>query len=173
MSNVLDNGRLAVLTTRVARLTLLLVAAWVVMTFTHEMGHILGGWCGGGRLQSADLAPWRLPYSMFDPDPRPLVTLWCGPVLGVVVPLGVAGLLRRDWAWFIANFCVLANGAYLATAWWTGDRFLDTARLLEHGASRIALASYCVVTIGYGYIAFRRSSLLVLSGPQADEVKGT
>jgi hypothetical protein len=86
------------------------------MTFTHETGHIVGGWCCGGTLTKADLLPWHLPYSIFDPDPKPLVTLWCGPILGVVIPLGLAIVIKRDWMWFIANFCIVANGAYLATA---------------------------------------------------------
>ena len=69
------------------RLTALLGLAWCVMTFTHEAGHIVGGWLCGGTLVDAKLWPWTLPYSVFNPDPRPLVTLWSGPVLGAVVPL--------------------------------------------------------------------------------------
>lgn len=127
------------------------------MTLTHEMGHIVGGWCSGGTLKTADLLPWHLPYSIFDPDPKPLVTLWCGPILGVVVPLGLALAIRREWIWFVANFCVLANGAYLAMAWISGDRFLDTPKLLEHGAHPVSIGLYCALTIGFGYVGFRRS----------------
>jgi hypothetical protein len=127
------------------------------MTFTHEMGHIIGGWCCGGTLKAFDLAPWHLPFSIFDPDHKPLVTLWCGPVLGVLVPVIIALFARREWMWFIANFCVLANGAYIATAWLSGERYLDTRRLLEEGAHPIAIGLYCIVTIGFGYIGFRRS----------------
>ena len=87
----------------------------------------------------------------------PLVTLWCGPILGVVVPLVIAMIVRRDWMWFIANFCILANGAYIATAWLSGDRYLDTPKLLEHGAYPITIALYCVLTIGFGYAGFRHS----------------
>lgn len=153
---------------RIFRFALLLVASWVVMTSTHEMGHIVGGWCSGGTLKTADLLPWHLPYSIFDPDPRPLVTLWCGPILGVVIPVGLAIVLRREWIWFIANFCVLANGAYLATAWISGDRHLDTPRLLEHGAHPIAIGLYCVLTIGFGYVGFRRSCIRVLASSRQD-----
>jgi len=59
--------------------------------------------------------------------------------------------------WFIANFCVIANGAYIATAWLSGDRYLDTPKLLQHGAYPMTIALYCVVTIGFGYVGFRRS----------------
>lgn len=129
----------------------LLTASWLVMTSIHELGHIVGGWCSGAKLQQVDLLPWHLPYSIFDPDPLPLVTLWCGPVLGVLVPLTVALLLRQYWMWFIANFCLLANGVYIAAAWFSGDRYLDTPQLLAHGAHPFTIALYCTLTIGGGY----------------------
>jgi hypothetical protein len=151
---------------RVFRFVLLLIVSWTVLTFTHEMGHIIGGWCCGGSLTSADLLPWHLPYSIFDPDPKPLVTLWCGPLLGVVVPLGLAVVIRRDWMWFVSHFCTLANGAYIAAAWTSGDHYLDTPKLLEHGASAISIAVYCVLTIGFGYAGFRQSCIRILSSPK-------
>lgn len=135
------------------------------MTFTHEMGHIIGGICCGGTLRAADLMPWRMPYSIFDPDPFPLVTLWAGLILGALIPLVFAIVVRRDEIWFIANFCVLANGAYVATAWFSGDRYLDTTRLLEHGASPTVVVAYCVLTIGCGYVGFRQSCVSALSKP--------
>lgn len=141
---------------RLLKLLVLLVVSWCVMTTTHESGHLIGGWLGGGTLQDADLAPWRLPYSIFDPDPRPLLTLWSGPLLGAAVPLIVAWLVSRPWMWFIAHFCVLANGVYLAAAWWSGDRLLDTPQLIEHGAHPATIAVYCAITIGFGYLSFRR-----------------
>ena len=148
----------------------LLVASWCVMTFTHEMGHIVAGSCCGGTLQSADLRPWRLPYSLFNPDPMPLVTLWAGPILGVIVPVALALIVRRNWMWFIAHFCVIANGTYIATAWYSGDRYLDTAKLLEHGSPPLLIAVYCAITITAGYFGFRHCCMLlfdsqVKSGP--------
>ena len=116
------------------------------MTFTHEIGHIIGGTCCGGSLKSADLLPWHLPYSIFEPDPFPLVTLWAGLIFGVLAPVAVAIIVQWEWMWFIANFCVLANGAYIATAWFSGDRYLDTPKMLEHGASPIMIAVYCLRT---------------------------
>lgn len=155
---------------RVTRFVILLVASWVVMTFTHEMGHIIGGTCCGGSLSSADLLPWHLPYSIFEPDPHPLVTLWAGLILGVLAPVAVAMALQRKWMWFIANFCVLANGAYIATAGFSGDRHLDTPKLLEHGASPIPIAVYCLLTIGLGYVGFRRSCIDALREPSPDRL---
>ena len=148
---------------RVFRFVLLLAVSWCVMTFTHELGHIVAGWSCGGTLKSADLRPWHLPYSIFDPDPRPLVTLWGGPALGVVLPLGVALLVRRHWIWFITYFCIVANGVYLATAWVSGDRHLDTPQLLERGAHPAIIAIYCLLMTGFGYVGFRRQCVRMLS----------
>lgn len=141
---------------RYATFAALLVVAWCVMAVTHELGHLMGGWLGGAVLQDCNLWPWHLPYSLHQPDPHPLLTLWAGPILGATLPVAIAAFVRRPWAWFIADFCVLANGCYLALAWTTEDRFLDTPRLLEAGASHLAIAVYCVVTIGIGHVRFRR-----------------
>jgi hypothetical protein len=151
---------------RVMRFVLLLVASWCVMTMTHETGHIVCGWAGGGTLQEAEIAPWSLPHSHFDPDPLPLLTLWGGPLLGVLVPLMAAVLVRRGGMWFVAFFCLLANGCYLASSWVTGEQYLDTPKLLHHGASRVAIAVYCLVTIGIGYVGFRHQCIQALSVPK-------
>jgi hypothetical protein len=151
---------------RIIRLVCLLVVAWCVMLLSHEGGHILAGWLGGGRLQAADLRPWRLPYSFFEPDPRPLVRLWGGPLLGVLVPYAVAAYVRRDSTWFVAHFCALANGCYLAVAWISPERYLDTAQLLEHGAWPAAIAVYCCATLSVGYLGFRRQCRQALTPPE-------
>lgn len=147
---------------RVLSIIMLLAVAWCVMTLTHEMGHIVGGWCSGAQLTSAELRPWRLPYSLFSPNPYPLVTLWSGLVLGVALPVLAAKLISSDGMWFVAGFCMLANGSYIALAWMSGDRFLDTAQLLEHGAHPASIAVYCLTTILCGYISLRRSVLNML-----------
>jgi len=132
------------------------------MVSVHELGHILCGWSCGGKLQSADLLPWHLPFSIFDPDPRPLITLWGGPIIGVLLPVGIAWIAKRNSLWFIANFSLLANGSYIAIAWITGERYLDTTKLLEHGAHPLSIGIYCLLTIGFGYAGFRLSCVQYL-----------
>jgi hypothetical protein len=131
------------------------------MLQTHESGHLLGGRLSGATLKDYDLRPWRLPYSIHDPNPHPLITLWCGPIVGVLVPVVVALLIRRRWAWFIADFCILANGAYLAASWLSSDKYLDTTQLLHNGAHPITIMFFCAATIPIGYVRFRRDCLSI------------
>jgi len=148
---------------RFAIFATLLAAAWVVMTFTHECGHIIGGMICGATLTDFDLVPWRMPYSLHSPDPHPLVTLWAGPLIGVAVPLAAAAIIRKRWAWFVADFCLIANGGYLALAWLSGDRFLDTPRLLDAGTHPATIVIYCILTIGTGYAWFRSDCIHYLA----------
>ena len=145
--------------TRTARLVALLILSWPIMLMTHEIGHILGGWLSGATLKDYDLLPWRLPYSIHDPDPHPLVTLWSGPLFGIFTPLLIACLIRRPTVWLVAYFCMIANGVYLAAAWISGDRFLDTTMMLEKGTHPLWLALFCVATIPIGYAGLRKACL--------------
>ena len=147
----------------VLKIALLTAASWTVITLVHECGHLVGGWLSGATLVSCDLAPWRLPYSLHAPDPQPLVTLWCGPLIGSLAPFAAAAALRRRWAWFIADFCLLANGVYLAAAWVTGDSQLDTARLLAAGAHPATIVIFCTSTIAIGYRRFRADCVQIWS----------
>lgn len=147
---------------RISFFTFLIVVSWCVMALSHEMGHIVCGWLCGAKLIDADLLPWHMPYSFFEPDPTPLVTLWGGPVLGVLVPVIVAACVRKPIGWFVAHFCLLANGAYIAVGWFTGEQHLDTTKLLDHGAFQISIVTYCVLTIGFGYAGFRHHCIRVL-----------
>lgn len=149
---------------RILKLAVALLVSWCVMTMTHEAGHIVCGWATGGTLQQADLLPWHLPSSHFEPNPHPLITLWGGPLLGALVPVLLAFGLRRSEGWFVAHFCLLANGCYLALAWITGDRLLDTAQLLTHGAHPMWIGLYCGLTIGIGYLGFRAECQRMLGG---------
>ncbi len=147
----------------IVRFVILLLISWCTMTIVHESGHLVGGWLTGGTLEDYSLAPWSLPYSRFEPDPHPLVTLWAGPLVGVLVPLLLAIIVRRPAIWFISHFCTLANGVYLALAWLTGDHHLDTPRLMEKGASPFWIALFCTVTISFGYVGFRKACVLLLT----------
>lgn len=163
-----ERTRVVSRSSRIVTFAFLLAASWFVVTFTHEIGHIVGGWIGGATLTDFDIAPWRLPYSVHHPDPHPLLTLWAGPVLGVVVPGLAALLFRRRWLVFIADFCLLANGGYLTLGWIAGDRLLDTPRLLHAGASPLVVAAFCILATGVGYVRFRRDATEYWRSPASE-----
>ncbi|WP_442485728.1 hypothetical protein [Aeoliella sp. SH292] len=142
---------------RVAKLSALVLLSWCVMTTTHELGHLVTGWLGGGTLVDVELRPWKLPHSRFAPDPYPRLTLWGGPVLGVALPVLLAWAIDRQWAWFVANFCVLANGLYILLAWYSGDRWLDTPRLIAEGESLLVIAIFAALATSAGYYGMRGS----------------
>ena len=156
---------------RLSKFVMLLVLSWIAMAITHECGHLVGGMLSGATLTDVDLAPWRMPYSLHSPDPHPLVTLWAGPLVGAAAPCLFAWVIRQPWVWFIADFCLIANGSYLALAWLSGDRFLDTPRLLDAGAHPASIVLYCLATISVGYFRFRSDCIRIL-GPKPNLENG-
>ncbi len=133
------------------------------MVTTHEAGHLVGGWASGAELTACDLAPWRLPYSIHHPDPHPKVTLWAGPLIGVLLPLATAIVFRHRSVWLVADFRLIANGSYLALAFASDDRFLDTTRLLDAGTHPLGIVAFCLATIPTGYIRLRDDCVRLLS----------
>lgn len=81
--------------------------------------------------------------------------------------MATAWLLRRDWAWFVANFCVLANATYIALGLVAGDSELDTTKLLNNGAHPASIWLYCAITLPIGYVGFRNSCNQILADPQS------
>lgn len=148
----------------IRNLCLLLVISWCVMTTTHECGHLVGGWLSGATLTKYDLCPWHLPYSMHQPDPHPLVTLWSGPILGVFAPLIVFFLRPNPFLKGVAGFSLLANGVYLGAGLLSNDSFLDTTRLIREGAWQGTIILYSLLCSVSGYILLRQA-IITLSAP--------
>jgi hypothetical protein len=63
---------------------------------------------------------------------------------------------------------MLANGAYLAAACVAGGASLDTPRLLVHGTHPTTIATYCLLTIGFGYVRIRRDCVQFFSPAAGD-----
>ena len=139
-----------------ATVAVFLAWSWVAMTFTHELGHIVGGLLGGGTLQDVSLRPWQLPHSYFSPNPHPLMTLWSGPLIGCLLPIIAAAIVRSHAFYFVASFCVLANASYLLLGYFSGDRELDSAKLIHAGTPPWLLLAFVVATLPLSYIAFRK-----------------
>lgn len=124
------------------------------MQAVHEFGHVCGAWATGGRVERVVLHPLTISRTDLAENPAPLVVVWAGPVLGVVLPLLVwlataaakvpgAFVLR-----FFAGFCLLANGLYIAVG--SFDRIGDCGEMLRHGSAPWYLWLFGLVTAPFG-----------------------
>ena len=134
------------------------------MTVTHELGHVLVALAGGAKLRDLQLQPWHLPYSLFSGDPHPLATLWAGFVFGCAIPLVSAAAIGRKAVWYVAWFCLLANGIYLLIGYVVDDGELDSTKMIRAGARPVELLVVSTVMVLIGYIKFRQSCIGVISG---------
>jgi hypothetical protein len=114
------------------------LGSWLGMQAIHEAGHVLGAWLTGGRVARVVLNPLTISRTDLADNPRPLVVVWFGPLVGVAAPLliwGVAAVARVPWAFvlrFFAGFCLLANGLYIGVG--SFDRVGDCGEMLRHGS---------------------------------------
>src|SRR4051794_736819 len=74
-----------------------LLGSWLGMQAVHESGHVLGAWLTGGRVTRVVLNPLTISRTDVAENPRPLLIVWAGPVVGVAAPtlLWAAALAAR------------------------------------------------------------------------------
>src|SRR4051812_8876543 len=60
---------------------------WLAMMATHELGHVLAAWLTGGTATKVVLHPLAISRTDVWPNPEPLVVVWSGPLVGVLLPL--------------------------------------------------------------------------------------
>lgn len=105
---------------QVLLLAALVWLSWLGMMLAHETGHVLAADATGGQVQKVVWHPLALSRTDVNPNPCPRIVVWLGPVLGVALPLAVAGLMtviRPSISYlfiFFAGACLIANGAYIA-----------------------------------------------------------
>ena len=153
---------------RFAVFALLIAWAWLTMTLVHELGHVVVGCACGAKLGSIEIRPWCLPYSFFSPNPMPLLTLWGGPIIGCTLPLLVAWLSKRPAVWFVAWFCIVANGLYLLTGCYSNDSELDSVKMVKAGMSTPLLIFVSAAMSVLGYVGFRSECQRVLQKDQPE-----
>src|SRR5436190_23321694 len=96
-----------------------LAGSWLAMQAVHELGHVLGAWLTGGRVARVVLHPLTISRTDLADNPKPLVVVWAGPLVGVALPTllwAAAAAARRPGAFvlrFFAGFCLLTNGLYI------------------------------------------------------------
>ncbi|HEY1068727.1 MAG TPA: M50 family metallopeptidase [Pirellulales bacterium] len=132
-----------------------LVGAWLAMQAVHECGHALAAWTTGGRVKQMVLHPLTISRTDVEPNPRPLVVAWAGPLFGAIAPLFCWLILAKTaprvapLARFFAGFCLIANGLYLGFG--SIDRVGDCGDLLSHGARFWQLWAFCAATVPLGF----------------------
>jgi hypothetical protein len=103
-----------------------LLGSWLGMQVAHELGHVLGALLTGGEIAEVVLHPLTISHTVMIDNPHPLLVVWAGPLVGVILPLSLWGLLsamRVSGAFvarFVAGFCLIANGSHLGVGSFRG-----------------------------------------------------
>ena len=124
------------------------------MQVVHEVGHVLAAWASGEEVHRLVLHPLAISRTDTSHDRHPLLVVWGGPLLGVLLPLAalvVTRWVRFRWFYlfqFFAGFCLIANGVCLSVG--SFDGVGDAGDLLRYGAPRWQLIVFGLVTAPAG-----------------------
>jgi len=130
------------------------VAAWLGMQQVHELGHVLGAVATGGEVERVVLHPLTISRTDLADNPQPLLVVWAGPLIGILLPLvawsaALAARLRIAFLLrFFAGFCLIANGAYIGAGSFGGIG--DCGEMLRHGSPIWLLWLFGLVTVPAG-----------------------
>ncbi len=111
---------------------------WLGMMAVHELGHVIGAVATGGTVERVVLHPLTISRTDVSPNPHPILVVWVGPIVGVLLPLAILVVFkvgRVVFAYllqFFAAFCLIANGAYIGVG--SFGRIGDTGDMLRHGS---------------------------------------
>jgi hypothetical protein len=146
-----------------------LLGSWLGMQAVHEFGHVLGAWSTGGRVARVVLNPLTISRTDVDPNPRPLLVVWAGPIFGALSPLmlwAVAIGLRLSGAFvlrFFAGFCLIANGTYIAGG--SFGHIGDCGVMLRSGSAIWQLWLFGAATVPAGFWLWHRQAQNFGLGP--------
>jgi hypothetical protein len=150
------------------------LASWLGMQAVHEAGHVLGAKLTGGRVEHVDLHPLTISHTELAVNPSPLVVVWAGPVVGVLLPVtvwAVVAMFRFPSAFlfrFFAGFCLIANGAYIAGGSLGGIG--DAGVMLRNGSPEWVLWAFGGVIVPAGLALWHRQSKYFGLGPRSEPV---
>jgi hypothetical protein len=131
-----------------------LFGSWLGMQAVHELGHVLGAMLSGGQVAQVVLHPVTISRTDLIKNPRPLVVVWAGPLVGVILPpilWGILAVTRMQGAFvarFFAGFCLIANGAYIGVGSFVGAG--DCGEMLRHGSNAWVLWLFGAVSVPMG-----------------------
>jgi hypothetical protein len=132
-----------------------LLGSWLGMQAVHESGHVVGALLTGGEIAKVVLHPLTISHTEFIENRHPLVVVWAGPLVGVLLPLvlwGVLAATRTPGAFvarFFAGFCLIANGAYLGVGSFSGTG--DCGEMLRQGSPAWVLRIFGAIAVPVGF----------------------
>jgi hypothetical protein len=151
-----------------------LLSSWLAMQVVHEFGHVLGAWISGARVVRVVLYPLTISRTDLGVMPHPLLVVWAGPVIGVVLPLvcwAMATRLRFSGSFvlrFFAGFCCMANGLYIGLG--SFEAVGDCGEMLRQGSSRWQLWLFGAVVTPLGFLLWHRQGIHFGLGRDAAEI---
>jgi hypothetical protein len=131
------------------------LGSWLGMQAAHELGHVLGAFLTGGKIAAVVLHPLTISHTELIDNPHPLIVVWAGPLVGVMLPLILWGLLELKRvpgafvARFFAAFCLISNGAYLGAGSFVGAG--DCGEMLRQGSPVWTLRVFGAVAVPIGF----------------------
>jgi hypothetical protein len=158
------SGQLAV---RIVVAIVICYATWLGMMAVHEFGHMIGAWLTGGRVVSVSIPVFGFSQTVVHPNPRELVVVWCGPVIGTIIPISIVLIWRAarravpDVLTFFAGFCAVANGAYIGLGWLTHSG--DAGDLRRLGTPRWAMIAFGFACVAIGMTCWHRTRALTIA----------
>ena len=137
----------------------LVLCSWYGMMAVHELGHVLGAVVTGGSVTRVVLHPLTISRTDVSPNPHPAIVVWCGPVLGSILPLCLVIAVGNriplcKIAGFFAGFCLVANGAYIGVGAW--DRVGDCREMVRTGTPLWVMIGFGIVAISGGLLVWHR-----------------
>ncbi|MFK7882817.1 MAG: hypothetical protein AB8F26_01370 [Phycisphaerales bacterium] len=141
---------------RVVVVGAVLAFSWLWLQWTHEAGHVLAGLATNADLDRVVLDPRTFSRTDFIITPRPLITVWSGPIIGCLLGAGIPLIMTtRSPGWqsigaSIAAVVLLGNGAYIGLG-----AFMpvgDAEVMRDAGTPSWILASFGIVCAVLGRI---------------------
>jgi len=127
---------------------------WLLMQAVHELGHVAATVATGGTVEQVVLHPLTISRTDTSGSSHPLLVVWAGPAVGVIVPLMLLAVFKAaklKWDYLVQFFtgsCLIANGAYLGVG--SFQRIGDAGDLLRQGSPIWALWLFGIVTLPLG-----------------------
>ena len=159
---------------QVALIVATLLGSWLGMQAVHELGHVGGAILTGATVERVVLHPLTLSRTEIGRNPQPLLVVWAGPLVGVLLPLMTWRLLvfvryRRAYlVRFFAGFCLVANGLYLGVG--SLDGIGDAGDLLRLGCPPWLLWGFGLITAPLGLALWHGEGRHFGLGPHAQQV---